>query len=658
MRSFAQKQNQSPTPVFSDLARPHTVTPKLNHRADLIRHLQRSIGNQVVQRILQASAGEFEGGAGATPSPLLGHDFSRILLHPPAAAIQTKLAINEPGDAYEQEADHISEQVIHMPGPQIPGACACGGVCPKCRAKQLGGKREPLKTSRIQAEVSRETDAPPLIQEVLRSPGKPLDATARAFFEPRFGHDFSAVRVHTDTQAAESARKVNALAYTVGQNIVFAAKQYAPGTARGDKLLAHELAHTVQQTPTTSVRRRRLSAADGEQEEELVEHGDAGPTQRLRRTPATGGDPETPIMEGYPGLALQRVPDDETLEETAGKISERSAEKSWSETSPGITRHDIPRESFLLMNFAINKAEIKKEHQEFLRDTVYFGTLTSDPMAKIQVIGHADSTGSKSSNDRLAKRRAEETEKALRRMGAHNLRIETVTGKGASEPIAQNDSVFGRAENRRVEILVTPWKPEKPVAELLAGLQKGMKPFVVTVNNFASCPFPDTVKSIVEEAFESIPIIRFDWEGKAASPDAFISFDDTSTFSRALALSGDIFMNSFRNNKICRISGDDKSCEKAFPETADVMGRAIANTVAHETGHALALDHVPATDNFMWTPELHPVNAKANKTFEEKVLLQRTLQSVHETFNPSQLVHMVERIKEKRQRKPGVVEFE
>ena len=310
------------------------------------------------------------------------------------------------------------------------------------------------------------------------------------------------------------------------------------------------------------------------------------------------------------------------------------------------------------MNFAIQSAEIKKEHQDFLKDTVYFATLTSDPMAKIAIIGHADSTGSKSFNDRLAKKRAKETEKALRQMGRHNLRIETVMGKGANEPIARNDSVFGRAENRRVEILVTPWKPEKPVPELLTGLQKGMKPFVVKVDNFAECPFQDTVKSIVEEAFKLIPIIRFDWEGKSASPEAFITFDDTTTFSTALGLTGDIFLNSFRNNKICKTPGDDKTCEKVFPETADVMGRAIANTVAHEAGHALALDHVPATDNYMWTPELHSLFTKANRTFDEKVLLQRTLQSVPATFSDSQLVHMVNRIKEKRKTKPGVIEFE
>ncbi len=88
---------------------------------------------------------------------------------------------------------------------------------------------------------------PPIVHEVLRSPGKPLDQDTRAFFEPRFGHDFSHVRVHHDTQAAESARAVDALAYTVGRNIVFAPGQYTPETSDGKRLLSHELTHVVQQ---------------------------------------------------------------------------------------------------------------------------------------------------------------------------------------------------------------------------------------------------------------------------------------------------------------------------------------------------------------------------------------------------------------------------
>ncbi|MGH9764799.1 MAG: DUF4157 domain-containing protein, partial [Blastocatellia bacterium] len=82
----------------------------------------------------------------------------------------------------------------------------------------------------------------------MRSPGRALDQPTRAFFEPRFGHDFSRVRVHSDARAAESASAVNALAYTVGSNIVFAEQQFAAGSERGRRLLAHELAHVVQQS--------------------------------------------------------------------------------------------------------------------------------------------------------------------------------------------------------------------------------------------------------------------------------------------------------------------------------------------------------------------------------------------------------------------------
>ncbi len=88
---------------------------------------------------------------------------------------------------------------------------------------------------------------PPIVHEVLRSPGEPLDPATRAFFEPIFGHDFSKVRVHTDVKATESARAVNAKAYTVGRDVVFGARRYVPGTTGGKKLIAHELAHVVHQ---------------------------------------------------------------------------------------------------------------------------------------------------------------------------------------------------------------------------------------------------------------------------------------------------------------------------------------------------------------------------------------------------------------------------
>lgn len=97
-------------------------------------------------------------------------------------------------------------------------------------------------------------DAPPIVHEVLRSPGQPLDVETRAFMEPRFGHDFGAVRVHTDTKATESAQAVNALAYTVGRDIVFGSQQYSTTTVPGLNLLAHELTHVMQQAAGSRAR--------------------------------------------------------------------------------------------------------------------------------------------------------------------------------------------------------------------------------------------------------------------------------------------------------------------------------------------------------------------------------------------------------------------
>jgi hypothetical protein len=125
--------------------------------------------------------------------------------------------------------------------------CACGGTpgptgeCEACRKNRLQRKiGQPSALDHQQSEV------PPIVHEVLRSPGQPLDADTRALMEPRFGHDFGNVRIHTDARAAESAQAVRALAYTVGRDVVFGAGQYAASATR-QRALAHELTHVVQQ---------------------------------------------------------------------------------------------------------------------------------------------------------------------------------------------------------------------------------------------------------------------------------------------------------------------------------------------------------------------------------------------------------------------------
>jgi hypothetical protein len=201
---------------------------------------QQSLGNQAVQRMLR----------------------SRM--------IQAKLRISEPGDQYEREADRVADAVMRMPDP---GATRSAGVarkaqgiqvqrvCPECEEEI---RRQPMEEEYESEEediVPDETGMPKRESEAAspttslvvpihapRGGGYPLELGARHFMEQRMGHDFSHVRVHTDTASIKSARKLKAHAYTVGRDIHFNEEQYNPGSFEGRKLLAHELTHVVQQT--------------------------------------------------------------------------------------------------------------------------------------------------------------------------------------------------------------------------------------------------------------------------------------------------------------------------------------------------------------------------------------------------------------------------
>lgn len=113
---------------------------------------------------------------------------------------------------------------------------------------------------------------PPAFHEAQNSPGRPLEEATRASMESRFGHDFSQVRVHHDAKAAESAQSVNALAFTLGQNIHFDAGEYHPETLGGERLLAHELAHTIQQRNSDADFRPDTSLGPATENYRLLEH--------------------------------------------------------------------------------------------------------------------------------------------------------------------------------------------------------------------------------------------------------------------------------------------------------------------------------------------------------------------------------------------------
>jgi hypothetical protein len=174
--------------------------------------LQRQAGNQAVQALLRSGL------------------------------IQPKLAISNPDDPEEREADNVANTVMrsHAGAP-----CSCSGedeMCEECQQKQF----QPTIQRRASA-ISAPAQVPRIVSDVLRSSGHPLDSATRSFFEPRFRHDFSGVRVHTDAKAAESAKAVQAKAFAVGRDVVFAAGEFAPETHEGMRLLGHELMHVVQQ---------------------------------------------------------------------------------------------------------------------------------------------------------------------------------------------------------------------------------------------------------------------------------------------------------------------------------------------------------------------------------------------------------------------------
>lgn len=164
--------------------------------------------------------------------------------------LQRKPIISAPGDEQENEADAVADKVMRMADPSavtaapisIQRKCATCD-CADCKDESHQSiQREATSTSHTHQGL----DAGAALREA-RAPGQPLPVDVRAFFEPRFGHDFSRVRVHADGAAADAARGVQARAYTVGQDIVFGQGHYAPRTTEGRRLLAHELVHTVQQ---------------------------------------------------------------------------------------------------------------------------------------------------------------------------------------------------------------------------------------------------------------------------------------------------------------------------------------------------------------------------------------------------------------------------
>lgn len=192
-----------------------------------------------------------------TPPTPIGFDFSKIPIFPPQQErIQPKLKINTPGDKYEQEADQVAEQVMQMPEPLVQRKpqwrisypfhqTTLQRKCEEC------AKEEEKETLQAKSEGNMGGMVPPFIAQQIQSSlgnGQMMDMGTRSFMETRFGTDFSGVRIHTDNNAALFNQRLQANAFTLGNDIYFNQGQYSPGSGDGRRLLAHELVHTVQQS--------------------------------------------------------------------------------------------------------------------------------------------------------------------------------------------------------------------------------------------------------------------------------------------------------------------------------------------------------------------------------------------------------------------------
>jgi uncharacterized protein DUF4157 len=226
--------------------------------------------------------------------------------------VQAKLTMGQPGDRYEREADQVATAVMRMPESQITGETEeklqqqPRDEEEKVRRQPVEKDEEKLRMKPMEEDKEEVTlqakEAPghtPKVRaglasriQALRGGGRPLPESVRAFFEHRFGYDFSNVRVHTGADAADLARSINARAFTVGRDIVFGANEYAPQHSMGRQLLAHELMHVVQQGAARGIKSvgpasassARAADTTGRPSEQVVLFSSAIP-QTVQRAP-------------------------------------------------------------------------------------------------------------------------------------------------------------------------------------------------------------------------------------------------------------------------------------------------------------------------------------------------------------------------------------
>ena len=248
--------------------------------------------------------------------------------------VQGKLRIGSSNDEYEQQADRAAEQVIRTVEPGAP---------------QNGLPLMPLAEREIEGTATS-LAVPAIVNSVLSSPGQPLDSRTYEFMKQRFGCDFSPLRVHADAQAAASAQALHARAYTVGRDVVFGQGQYAPTTTDGKHLIAHEMAHVLQQENSTpSIMKFGLGLGLGgcTVPPEECRHPTGysiGPGTAVRDLERFGMEESPRIIEGE---SLNQVLVKELITQTIDSYSVLSWDEMESESDPYLNAADMPTDAHL-----------------------------------------------------------------------------------------------------------------------------------------------------------------------------------------------------------------------------------------------------------------------------------------------------------------------
>jgi outer membrane protein OmpA-like peptidoglycan-associated protein len=363
--------------------------------------------------------------------------------------------------------------------------CACGthtaagAECDNCRAR----RGDVLRRSTQGADAG----VAPVVHDVLRFPGRPLDPAALAFMEPRFGFDFSRVRVHTDAKAAESARAVEARAYTVGEQVVFGGGEYAPSSVKGRGLLAHELTHVVQHVRSngpTALHPEGLRVAERGDASEREADDQAGRLlgETTDRSPALVSSSAEPAIR----RAVTDAGTDVEAVDDGGSGGGGSTEAGTPDTTlctdargathpPGTDLSEFRREG----------SELLPQHDAIVAQFAKDRASDNDPGRVIEVHGYASADGPEDYNFSLSCRRAKAVSDRLGELGV----------SGTIKLYAHGETTEfgpGLPANRRVVIATTaPAKPSptpapQPEPEPPSGGNSG--PQKECVKRLGGCP--------------------------------------------------------------------------------------------------------------------------------------------------------------------------